>query len=105
MCSRGSRCARRLSALPGCVKAITSWIRARVRQPRGRLAAWVAVPDPASLTDPVSEQQHRAAAAAVTDALTTACMLLRRDQVEALCRSSPGVEAWILEDTQLLHFG
>jgi hypothetical protein len=32
-------------------------------------------------------------------------MLLRRDQVEALCRSSPGVEAWILEDAQLLHFG
>ena len=74
--------------------------------PRGRLAAWVAVPRPReSAPDPGSEPQHRAAAAAVTDALTTACMLLRRDQVEALCQSSPGVEAWILEDTQLLHFG
>lgn len=72
---------------------------------RGRLAAWVAVPRPRESQDPVSEQQPRAAAAAVTDALTTACMLLRRDQVEALCRSSPGVEAWILEDAQLLHFG
>ena len=71
---------------------------------RGRLAAWVAVPRPRESQDPVSEQQPRAAAAAVTDALTTACMLLRRDQVEALCRSSPGVEAWILEDAQLLHF-
>lgn len=73
---------------------------------RERLAAWVAVPRPCeSPPDPVSEQPHRAAAAAVTDALTTACMLLRHDQVEVLCRSSPGVEAWILEDTQLVHFG
>ena len=73
---------------------------------RERLAAWVAVPRPCeSPPDLVSEQPHRAAAAAVTDALTTACMLLRHDQVEVLCRSSPGVEAWILEDTQLVHFG
>ena len=73
--------------------------------PRGRVAAWVAVPRPRDVAPgPGSEQRHRAAAAAVTDALTTACMLLRRDQVEALCQSSPGVEAWILEDAQLLHF-
>jgi thiamine biosynthesis lipoprotein len=73
--------------------------------PRGRVAAWVAVPRPREpAPGPGSEQRHRAAAAAVTDALTTACMLLRRDQVEALCQSSPGVAAWILEDAQLLHF-
>jgi thiamine biosynthesis lipoprotein len=74
----------------------------RTGQPvRGRSAAWVEVPRPPG-SDP--EQQHRAAAAAVTDALTTACMLLGRDEIEALCRFSPGVEAWVLEDTQLLHF-
>jgi thiamine biosynthesis lipoprotein len=72
---------------------------------RGRGAAWVAVPRPReSAPGTGSGQQHRAAAAAVTDALTTACMLLRRDEIEALCRISPGVEAWILEDTQLFHF-
>jgi thiamine biosynthesis lipoprotein len=73
--------------------------------PRGRLAAWVVVPRPRDCAaDAGSEPQHRPAAAAVTDALTTACMLLSHDQVEALCQSSPGVEGWILEDAQLLHF-
>ena len=72
---------------------------------RGRRAAWVTVPRPREPPDTGSKQQHRAAAAAVTDALTTACMLLRRDEIEALCRNSPGVEAWILEDAEPLHFG
>ena len=73
---------------------------------RGRRAAWVTVPRPREpASDTGSKQQHRAAAAAVTDALTTACMLLRRDEIEALCRNSPGVEAWILEDAEPLHFG
>jgi len=72
---------------------------------RGRRAAWVAVPRPRESAPGIgSEQRHRAAAAAVTDALTTACMLLRRDEIEALCRISSGVEAWILEDAQFLHF-
>ena len=61
---------------------------------RGRRAAWVTLRRP-----------HGTAAAAVADALTTACMLLDRDQVDALCRNSPGIEAWILDDTELLHFG
>ncbi len=75
------------------------------RPVRGRSAAWVAVPRPCgSGPGGGSEQQHRAAVAAVTDALTTACMLLRRDEIEALCTNSPGVEAWVLEDTQFLHF-
>src|SRR6266542_2368976 len=73
--------------------------------PRARVAAWVALPRPrVSPPDSGSEQQHRAAAAAVTDALTTACMLLGRDRIEALCAGSPGLEAWILQETQLLHF-
>ncbi|HEU4893772.1 MAG TPA: FAD:protein FMN transferase [Vicinamibacterales bacterium] len=71
---------------------------------RGRRAAWVTVPRPQA-TVARAEPRHRAAAAAVTDALTTACMVLGREEIEALCRNSPGVEAWILEDTQLLHFG
>jgi len=76
----------------------------RTGQPvRGRRAAWVAVPRPReSAVRP--EQQHRAAAAAVTDALTTACMLLPADRIQALCASTAGVEAWVLEDDQLLHF-
>jgi FAD:protein FMN transferase len=61
---------------------------------RRRRAAWVTLRRP-----------HGAAAATVADALTTACMLLDRDQVDALCRNSPGIEAWILDDTELLHFG
>jgi thiamine biosynthesis lipoprotein len=73
---------------------------------RGRRAAWVTVPRPrASATDTGAGQQDRAAAAAVTDALATACMLLRGDEIEALCRNSRGVAAWILEDAQLVHFG
>ena len=70
----------------------------------GRRAAWVTVPRPPAPAADAAPQQ-RAAAAAVTDALTTACMLLGRDEIDALCRNSPGVEAWILEDAQLLHFG
>ena len=70
----------------------------------GRRAAWVTVPRPrAPVAD--ADSPHRPAAAAVTDALTTACMLLGRDEIDALCRNTPGVEAWILEDTELLHFG
>jgi len=77
----------------------------RTRDPiRGRRAAWVAVPRPPESARGNSEQQHRPAAAAVTDALTTACMLLNLDEIEALCRNTPGLEAWILEDTELLHF-
>lgn len=71
---------------------------------RGRRAAWVAVPRPAEPARDNSGQHHRAAAAAVTDALTTACMLLKLDEIEALCSNTPGLEAWILEGTELLHF-
>jgi thiamine biosynthesis lipoprotein ApbE len=49
----------------------------------------------------------------VTDALTTACMVMGVDDIEALCARSPGLEAWVLEDqgqdgsgeTGLRHFG
>jgi len=71
---------------------------------RGRRAAWVAVPRPPESARGGSDQHHRAAAATVTDALTTACMLLSLDEIEALCSATPGLEAWILEDTELVHF-
>lgn len=70
---------------------------------RGRRAAWVTVPRPSP--DGGIELQHRVAAAAVADCLTTAFMVLDRDDVAALCRITPGVDAWILEDAELLHFG
>jgi thiamine biosynthesis lipoprotein len=61
---------------------------------RGRRAAWVTLHRP-----------HGTAAATVADALTTACMLLGHDEIVSLCRSSHGVEAWILEDGALVRFG
>jgi thiamine biosynthesis lipoprotein len=67
----------------------------RTRDPvRGRRAAWVRLARPSGI-----------AAAAVADALTTACLLLDHDEIDALCRSSPGAEAWVLEESELLHFG
>ena len=78
---------------------------------RGRLAAWVAVPRPEQAR--AVEQGPRIAAAAVTDALTTAFMLLGPAEIAALCAQSPGLQAWVLPgpsegssgDAALLHFG
>jgi FAD:protein FMN transferase len=61
---------------------------------RGRRAAWVALGRPPG-----------ARAAAVADALTTACMLLDAADIDTLCRRSPGVEAWTLDGDGLRHFG
>jgi FAD:protein FMN transferase len=81
---------------------------------RGRLAAWVAVPRPeVARTEAPAEEGPRVAAAAVTDALTTAFMLLSPEEIEGLCERTPGLEAWILPEpagrphgeTHLLHFG
>ncbi len=81
---------------------------------RGRLAAWVAVPRPEAARGGASaEEGPRIAAGAVTDALTTAFMLIAPEEIEGLCERSPGLEAWILPDpsgdphadTPLLHFG
>jgi thiamine biosynthesis lipoprotein len=71
---------------------------------RGRHAAWVAVPRSGT---------NAAATTAITDALATAFMLLRADEIAALCERSPGLEAWVLQesvanrsrDPELLHFG
>jgi thiamine biosynthesis lipoprotein len=66
---------------------------------RGRLAAWVAIPRPATAgVDGPDPAGPRLAPAAVADALTTAFMLLDVDQIAALCARSPGIEAWVLPD-------
>jgi FAD:protein FMN transferase len=78
---------------------------------RGRRAAWVAVPRPAA-SAPAAAGERAPRAAAVTDALTTAFMLIGLEEIEALCDRSPGLEAWILPEPDegrpgsatLLHF-
>ena len=75
---------------------------------RGRLAAWVVLPRPdGPRVD--SDGGLTIAAGAVTDALTTAFMLLSTAEIATLCARSPGLEAWVLpepagEDPGLLHF-
>jgi thiamine biosynthesis lipoprotein len=80
---------------------------------KGRLASWAVVPRPAVTGASAAGAWHRLAAAAVTDALTTAFMMLGPEEIEALCERSPGLEAWILpessggtaEEPALVHFG
>ena len=84
------------------------------RPARGRRAAWAAVPRPeVSGSQAPGDPGPRVAATAVTDALATAFMLMRVDEIEALCHGNPGLEAWILpepaagqpEQAPLRHFG
>ncbi len=80
---------------------------------RGRVAAWAAVPRPEAAGSEGHAEGPRVAAAAVTDALTTAFMLMSIEEIEALCERSPGLEAWILPeppddahgDAGLVHIG
>ena len=82
---------------------------------RGRLAAWVALPRPATAgtaaVGPEPRLGPRLAPAAVADALTTAFMLSTIEEIEVLCERSPGLEAWVLPDgvsegtADLRHFG
>ena len=81
---------------------------------RGRIAAWVTVPrrDVAG-ADASADPTHRVAAAAVSDALATACMLLTEEEITGLCAGNPALEVWILpesssgahETAEILHFG
>jgi thiamine biosynthesis lipoprotein len=79
------------------------------RPVQGRLAAWAAVQRPQAASDTLGspDPTPRLAPAAVADALTTAFMLLRLEEIDALCAASPGLEAWILPEAggTLLHFG
>lgn len=68
---------------------------------RGRAGAWVAV-----------AREDGASAAAVADALSTAFMIQPVDEVAALCRQSPGLEAWLVpepkaggEGSDVIHLG
>jgi thiamine biosynthesis lipoprotein len=80
---------------------------------RGRVAAWAAVPRPEAARSEAPAGGARVAAAAVTDALTTAFMLMDFEAIEQLCDCSPGLEAWILPEpspdgqaeAELVHFG
>jgi thiamine biosynthesis lipoprotein len=78
----------------------------------GRIAAWAAVPRPDAARSEAPADGPRVAAAAVTDALTTAFMVMEVEEIEELCERSPGLEAWILpapsdvgDQTELIHFG
>jgi FAD:protein FMN transferase len=81
---------------------------------RGRLAAWVSLPRPATAgVRAPADEAPRLAPGAVADALTTAFMLLSAEAIASLCGRSPGLEAWVLPEsaegqpgaTELLHFG
>ena len=63
---------------------------------RGRRGAWVLVPRVEA--SPGAGGETAVAAGTVADALTTAFMLMPRRDVEALCRRTPGLEAWLLEE-------
>jgi thiamine biosynthesis lipoprotein len=78
----------------------------------GRRAAWVAIPRPeVAGAEARVEEGPRVAPCAVTDALTTAFMMLSPGEIEALCARTPGLEAWVLPEPEssaepaLLHFG
>ena len=63
---------------------------------RGRRGAWTSVRRPPREAGTSDLDTPRASA--VADALATAFMLLPTEDVETLCRSAPGLEAWIIDD-------
>lgn len=115
-----SRVIARLSVRQTALSASGVRKKDHIRDPRtgepvrGRLAAWVALPRPDRAgREAAASDGPRLAAGAVTDALTTALMLLDVGEIAALCGRSPGLEAWILPErpdgtageAALLHFG
>jgi thiamine biosynthesis lipoprotein len=82
------------------------------RPPRGRVAAWSSVPRPRPETADGSDIRPLRAAT-VADALTTAFMVLKPAEIQRLCGTNPGLEAWLLlpgsaapvAPPPLLHFG
>ena len=97
------------------IRKVDHIVDTRTGEPaRGRLAAWVALPRPGAVqSEGPGGGGRRLAAAAVSDALTTAFMLLPIDEIDRLCARSPGIEAWILpqptdavrSEVELLRFG
>jgi thiamine biosynthesis lipoprotein len=107
--------ARQMALAGSGVRKVDHIVDTRTGEPaRGRLAAWVALPRPdAAPSEGPAGVGRRLAAAAVSDALTTAFMLLPVDEIEKLCGASPGIEAWILpeaadtpgSEVAVQHFG
>jgi thiamine biosynthesis lipoprotein len=84
----------RLSARRRAFSASGTRKREHIRDPRtGRAvagrAAWVSVP---------CGSTAGGSPAAVAEALSTACMILREDQIRDLCRDGPGLDAWLLRE-------
>jgi len=106
---------RQMAMAASGIRKVDHIVDTRTGEPaRGRLAAWVALPRPdAARPEGGVKDGRRIAAAAVSDALTTAFMLLTPDEIEKLCAASPGLEAWVLpapsngsrSATDLRHFG
>lgn len=65
---------------------------------RTRSAAWVSAPRQV-LADISCRAGLDASPTAVADALSTAFMINSADEITAYCRTHPGLEVWILEDT------
>jgi FAD:protein FMN transferase len=81
------------------------------RPVRGRLAAWAALPRPPNpgSQSAAAAEGPRLAAAAVADAVTTAFMVMTPGEIQALCDTSRGLQAWILPsgdagERGLVHF-
>ena len=67
----------------------------RTGQPVRDRAAWVAVDG--------REEGGSESPATLAEALSTAFMVLSREEIADLCRRCPGVEAWLVEDEALVH--
>jgi thiamine biosynthesis lipoprotein len=70
----------------------------RTGQAVAERAVWVRVPAPRPHGEGLSP-------AAVAEALSTAFMILPTERIDELCRDNPGLEAWRLETTELVHLG
>ena len=68
----------------------------RTGQPVSGRAAWVSAS---------REEGVPGSPATLAEALSTACMVLSREEIADLCRRCPGVEAWLVEDGALIHVG
>jgi thiamine biosynthesis lipoprotein len=67
----------------------------RTGRPVRNRAVWVAVSG--------GEAGHPGSRAAFAETLSTAFMILPREDVADLCRQWPGVEAWLVEERALVH--
>jgi thiamine biosynthesis lipoprotein len=90
----------RLSARQRALSASGTRKRDHIVDPRTgaaawRRAAWVALPG--------GERAATSSPATVAETLSTAFMLLSREEAAAICRVCPGVEAWLVEEGRLVH--